>query len=33
MFQTVDEKVPMKLVKTRTFGNGNVVLSYESAPR
>lgn len=33
MFQTVEEKVPMKLVKTRTFGNGNVVLSYESAPR
>jgi len=30
MFQTVHEKVPLKLVKTRTFGNGNVMLSYES---
>ena len=33
MFETVENKVPMMLVKTRTFGNGNVMLSYESTPR
>jgi hypothetical protein len=28
-FEGVKRKLPMKLVKSRTFGNGNVVLFYE----
>ena len=29
MFDGVEEKLPLKLTKTRAFGNGNVVLCYE----
>ena len=29
MFEGVKEKLPLKLTKTRTFGNGNVLLCYE----
>jgi dihydrofolate reductase len=29
LFEGVKEKLALKLVKTRAFGNGNVVLSYE----
>jgi dihydrofolate reductase len=29
MFDALKDKLPMKLTNTRTFGNGNVVLSYE----
>jgi len=29
MFDGVKEKVPLTLTKTRTFGNGNVLLCYE----
>jgi dihydrofolate reductase len=29
LFEGVKEKLPMKLTRSRTFGNGNVVLSYE----
>jgi len=29
LFEGVKRKLPMKLVKSRTFGNGNVVLFYE----
>jgi len=30
MFEGVDEKFPLKLTKTRSFGNGDVVLWYET---
>jgi dihydrofolate reductase len=30
MFDGIKERVPLKLTKTRTFGNGNVLLCYES---
>lgn len=29
MFEGITKKVPLKLAKTRTFGNGNVLLCYE----
>ena len=29
LFEGVKEKIPLKLMKTRAFGNGNVVLYYE----
>ena len=29
LFEGVKEKLPLKLIKTRAFGNGNVVLYYE----
>jgi dihydrofolate reductase len=29
MFDGIKEKLPLKLTKSRTFGNGNVLLSYE----
>jgi dihydrofolate reductase len=29
MFEGVSEKLPLKLIKTRAFGNGNVLLCYE----
>jgi len=29
MFEGLEKKLPMKLTKSRTFGNGNVVLCYE----
>ena len=29
MFDGIKEKLPLKLIKTRTFGNGNVLLCYE----
>ena len=29
LFEGVPEKIPLKLAKTRAFGNGNVVLTYE----
>ena len=29
MFDGVKKKLPLKLTKTRTFGNGNVLLCYE----
>lgn len=31
MFEGVRDKIALKLVKTRTFGNGNVLLTYETA--
>jgi len=31
MFEGMQEKLSLNLVKCRTFGNGNVLLSYESA--
>jgi dihydrofolate reductase len=31
MFDGLQERLPLKLIKTRAFGNGNVVLSYEPA--
>ena len=31
MFEGIAEKLPLKLTKTRTFGNGNVLLCYEPA--
>ncbi len=31
LFEGVDKKLPLKLAKSRTFGNGNVLLSYELA--
>jgi dihydrofolate reductase len=31
MFDGVNQKLPLRLTKTRTFSNGNVFLSYESA--
>lgn len=30
LFDGIEEKVPLKLTNTRTFGNGNVLLCYES---
>ncbi|MFN0100811.1 MAG: dihydrofolate reductase family protein [Bryobacteraceae bacterium] len=30
MFDGIEEKVTLKLTKTRTFGNGNVLLCYET---
>ncbi len=32
LFASVTEQVPLKLVQTRSFGNGNVVLWYEPIP-
>ena len=29
MFDGIKTKLPLKLIKTRTFGNGNVLLCYE----
>jgi dihydrofolate reductase len=29
MFEGIQEKLPLKLKQTRTFGNGNVLLCYE----
>jgi dihydrofolate reductase len=29
MFQGIQERPPLKLTKTRTFDNGNVLLCYE----
>ena len=29
LFKEMDSKVNLKLVKTRTFGNGNVLLCYQ----
>lgn len=31
MFQGMEKRLPLKLVKTRVFGNGNVLLCYEPA--
>jgi dihydrofolate reductase len=31
MFEGVEKKLPLKLAKSRTFGNGNVLLCYEPA--
>jgi len=31
MFEGVRDKIALKLIKTRTFGNGNVLLTYEKA--
>jgi dihydrofolate reductase len=31
MFEGISEKLPLKLAKTRAFGNGNVLLCYEPA--
>ena len=31
LFETVSKSVPLKRVDTRTFGNGNVVLSYQTS--
>jgi dihydrofolate reductase len=31
LFQGVDKKLPLKLAKSRTFGNGKVLLCYEPA--
>jgi dihydrofolate reductase len=31
MFEGIRDKIALKLVKTRTFGNGNVLLTYEKA--
>jgi len=31
MFEGIKEKLNLKLTKTRTFGNGNVLLCYEPA--
>ena len=33
MFEGVKEKLPLKLTKTRAFGNGNVLLCYEPMTR
>ncbi len=33
MFEGVTGRLPLKLTKTRTFGNGNVLLCYEPAAR
>jgi len=30
MFEGIKERLPLKLTNTRTFGNGNVLLCYES---
>jgi dihydrofolate reductase len=32
LFEGVKKKLPMKLTKSRAFGNGNVVLCYEPVP-
>jgi dihydrofolate reductase len=32
MFAGIQEKVPLKLTHSRTFGNGNVLLCYQRAP-
>jgi dihydrofolate reductase len=32
MFAGIQEKVPLKLTHSRTFGNGNVLLCYQHAP-
>jgi dihydrofolate reductase len=32
LFEGVKEKIGLKLIKTRSFGNGNVVLYYEPRP-
>jgi len=32
MFDDIKKKLALKLTKTRTFGNGNVLLCYEPAP-
>jgi dihydrofolate reductase len=29
MFEGIRDRIGLKLVKTRTFGNGNVLLTYE----
>jgi hypothetical protein len=29
MFEGLDRKVPLKLIKSRAFANGNVLLCYE----
>ncbi len=29
MFEGIQEKLPLKLTRTRTFGNGNILLCYE----
>jgi dihydrofolate reductase len=31
MFEGIRDKIALKLIKTRTFGNGNVLLIYETA--
>jgi dihydrofolate reductase len=31
MFEGIKEKLPLKLTRTRAFGNGNVLLCYEPA--
>ena len=31
MFATLAKRLPLKLTKTRIFGNGNVLLCYEPA--
>ena len=31
LFEGVEEKIALKLVQSRAFGNGNVVLYYEPA--
>ncbi len=31
MFEGIRDKIALKLIKTRTFGNGNVLLTYEPA--
>jgi dihydrofolate reductase len=33
LFEGVHAKIPLKLMRSRTFGNGNVVLDYEPAER
>jgi dihydrofolate reductase len=32
LFEGVKRRLPMKLTKSRAFGNGNIVLSYEPVP-
>jgi dihydrofolate reductase len=32
LFEGVKKKLPMKLTKSRAFGNGNVVLCHEPVP-
>jgi dihydrofolate reductase len=31
MFEGINNKLPLKLTKSRTFGNGNVLLCYKPA--
>jgi len=33
MFDGIKEKLTLKLTKTRTYGNGNVLLCYEQMER